>query len=165
MIPYSLLRDLIPFFKWSRLSKHSELLFGFFFFPLINGFLWPLSTMSSFRHILAAGSYPHSSPEGTLSTRWHTRITYWESEASAPIMLLFVLWGRCTAMLVKTCWKNMLSQAHSFWHIQFKGINILLILYELSKSEGLFRSIIRDKGRVVGKPFFEVSMGCDCTSI
>lgn len=56
------------------------------------------------------------------------------------------------------------STVYSFWHIQFKGVNILLILYELSKFEGLFRSIIRDERRVLGKPFLEVSMGGDCTS-
>lgn len=60
-------------------------LFGFFS-PLATGDFWPLSTMCSFRHLLARVSYP-SFPEGILPIRWHA-----------------LLIGRCKPLLLSCFW-------------------------------------------------------------
>lgn len=77
----------------SRLSNHWVV---WVFPPLVTSFFWPLSTMCSFRHLLALPQFPR----GHFAHQM-TCIAYWEVQASAPVVFLIVLQVGFTTVVVK----------------------------------------------------------------
>lgn len=64
------------------------------------------------------GFLPTQFPWGHF-VRQVTRIAYWEAQASAPIMLLIVLWEGFDTMVVEMCWKNIIDKV---WFSSFKHV-------------------------------------------